>query len=130
MKALIPARFWLTSFMLANVLIDLEVLWYLYRRESPLHRWLHTYLGGIATGVLAGVMVPWLVSMAVRLLPLKMRRQPFGPQGRGAPCGLPVSSPACLAGSPAFCCIGRCSRSGHCRMAASCSWPLAPVCSV
>lgn len=42
--------------MAANVLIDVEVLYYLSRNEQPLHRYLHTYLGGSAAGLLAGLL--------------------------------------------------------------------------
>lgn len=56
-KACAPRRFWLTSFILANILIDLEVLYYLYHGQLPLHRHLHTYLGGVAMGVAAALIM-------------------------------------------------------------------------
>ena len=49
-KAWGPRRFWLTSFVVANILIDVEVLYFLWRNDPPIHRYLHTYVGGIAMG--------------------------------------------------------------------------------
>ncbi|QDV51857.1 hypothetical protein Enr17x_39160 [Gimesia fumaroli] len=59
--------------MAANVLIDLEVLYYLSRNEPPLHRYLHTYVGGLAMGVLAGLVMFGTVQMIRRLLPADSR---------------------------------------------------------
>jgi Domain of unknown function (DUF4184) len=68
-KAVAPQRFWLTSFIAANVLIDLEVLYFLRRNETPIHRYLHTYVGGVAMGLLAALGM-WLVAVAaIRCLP-------------------------------------------------------------
>jgi len=57
LKAVFPRSFWLTSFLAANVLIDIEVLVYLAVDDPPLHRHLHTYLGGVVIGFLAGLLV-------------------------------------------------------------------------
>jgi membrane-bound metal-dependent hydrolase YbcI (DUF457 family) len=57
----------------ANVLIDIEVLYYLYRHDPPIHRYLHTYLGGTAMGVLAGLLMFCVVRIAVRVLPTGWR---------------------------------------------------------
>ncbi len=59
--------------MAANVLIDLEVLYYLSRNEPPFHRYLHTYLGGIAMGVVAGLLMFVVVQMVRRVLPADSR---------------------------------------------------------
>ena len=56
-KGCLPRYFHLTSFVVANVLIDVEVLYYLWRDDRPLHRHLHTYVGGTALGLTAGVLV-------------------------------------------------------------------------
>lgn len=40
--------------MLANVLVDIEVLYYLSRGNRRVHGFLHTYIGGFAMGLLAG----------------------------------------------------------------------------
>jgi hypothetical protein len=56
-KACVPRYFWLTSFLLANVLIDVEVLFYLWRDDPPIHRHLHSYIGGTAMGTIAGVVM-------------------------------------------------------------------------
>lgn len=64
-----PRSFWLTSFMAANVLIDVEVLYYLSRNDPPLHRGLHTYLGGSAAGLIAGLLMWGTVLFIARLFP-------------------------------------------------------------
>ncbi|WP_232093436.1 DUF4184 family protein [Gimesia panareensis] len=68
-----PRSFWLTSFMAANVLIDVEVLYYMSRHELPLHRGLHTYLGGGAAGLLAGLLMWGVVLLLVRVMPVSSR---------------------------------------------------------
>ncbi|MFI4847705.1 MAG: DUF4184 family protein [Gimesia chilikensis] len=68
-KACGPRSFWLTSFMAANVLIDVEVLYYMSRNELPLHRSLHTYLGGSAAGLVAGLLMWGLILFLARLMP-------------------------------------------------------------
>ncbi len=69
-KGCAPRQFWLTSFILANVLIDLEVLYYMYRRELPLHRHLHTYIGGVAMGVVAALWMFVFARIVLAQLPV------------------------------------------------------------
>lgn len=59
--------------MAANVLIDLEVLYYLSRNEPPFHRYLHTYIGGLAMGLLAGLVMFGIVQVIRRVLPADSR---------------------------------------------------------
>lgn len=59
--------------MTANVLIDLEVLYYLSRNEPPFHRYLHTYLGGIVMGLLVGLVMFGVVQIVRRALPSDSR---------------------------------------------------------
>lgn len=59
--------------MAANVLIDVEVLYYLSRDELPLHRYLHTYIGGSLAGILAGLVMWGIVLAFVRLMPAASR---------------------------------------------------------
>lgn len=56
-KACVSRSFWLTSFVAANVLIDVEVLVYIVRDDPPIHRHLHTYAGGTGIGILAGALM-------------------------------------------------------------------------
>ncbi len=84
-KAIVPHRFWLTSFLTANVLIDLEVLYYLHQGQTPIHRYLHTYVGGFSAGILAGLGMFTAVMIALKIVPaesrwLKRRRSIPGPQ--------------------------------------------------
>ena len=68
-----PRYFWLTSFLVANVLIDVEVLFYLRRDDPPLHRHLHSYIGGIAMGIVAGVLMFGAIHIMRRVLPARWR---------------------------------------------------------
>jgi hypothetical protein len=54
LKASAPRRFWLSAFVLVQVVIDVEVLVALRHGERPLHREMHTYLGGTLAGVVCG----------------------------------------------------------------------------
>ncbi|MCG6970022.1 MAG: DUF4184 family protein [Gammaproteobacteria bacterium] len=45
LKALMPAYFSLSVFILSQVLIDLEPLYFIITNQPPLHRFFHTYLG-------------------------------------------------------------------------------------
>ncbi len=68
-KACSPRRFWLSSFVVANVLIDVEVLYFLYHRSPPLHRTLHTYAGGLGMGLVAAAATFLVATFGTRLLP-------------------------------------------------------------
>ncbi|MDB5340975.1 MAG: hypothetical protein JWN70_6594 [Planctomycetaceae bacterium] len=68
-KGCAPRQFWLTSFVLANVLIDLEVLYYMHRGEPPLHRYLHTYVGGVAMSVVAALVMFLVARFVLARLP-------------------------------------------------------------
>lgn len=59
--------------MAANVLIDVEVLYYMSQNAPPLHRGLHTYLGGSAAGLLAGLLMWGVVLLVTRLFPASSR---------------------------------------------------------
>src|SRR4051812_11157964 len=54
-KAAIPRRFSLLIFCYAQVVIDLEPLYFLLRREYPVHRFLHTYVGATLLAVVCAV---------------------------------------------------------------------------
>ena len=64
-------RFWLTSFVLANILIDAEALYWLSRAEPPIHRHLHTYVGGFAAGLVAGLLMFGISQVAGRVIPAR-----------------------------------------------------------
>lgn len=72
-KAYSSRYFWFTSFVIANVLIDLEVLYYLSRNDPPIHRYLHTYVGGVAMGLLAGLLMFGIVQTTRHVLPAHFR---------------------------------------------------------
>jgi len=64
-KGLAARWFSWIAFVAVQVVIDCETLYYLERREYPIHRTLHTFLGGTLAGLaVAGVLLAggWLVS--------------------------------------------------------------------
>lgn len=67
-KACSPDRFQLSSFIVANVLIDLEVLYFMATGQTPLHQYCHTYVAGIGLGLLAGVGTFGVMQLADRTL--------------------------------------------------------------
>lgn len=50
-KAAMPRHFSFTVFCFAQIVTDFETAYYLFRGESPLHRFLHTYLGATVVAV-------------------------------------------------------------------------------
>jgi membrane-bound metal-dependent hydrolase YbcI (DUF457 family) len=56
--ALAPRYVSFLAFCAANVLIDIEPLYYLLTRQYPLHRFFHTYVGAsvVAVGAIAGTL--------------------------------------------------------------------------
>ena len=57
LKAAAPARFSLTSYAAAQIVIDVESGYYLLTQQAPVHRILHTFLAGGAAGAVVGVAV-------------------------------------------------------------------------
>lgn len=68
-KACVLRSFWLTSFIFANVLIDVEVLFYILSNDPPLHRHLHTYIGGTTVGIFSGLVMFGAVCLLQRFRP-------------------------------------------------------------
>jgi len=67
----LPRYFWLTSFLAANVFIDVEVLFWLWRGDRAIHRHLHSYLGGVTIGIFAGVFMFLILRLLRRFPPFK-----------------------------------------------------------
>ena len=63
--AIAPRRVSFLAFCAANVLIDIEPLYYMLTRQYPLHRLFHTYAG--ATAVAAGTVALFLVARPFNL---------------------------------------------------------------
>jgi hypothetical protein len=64
LKGVWPGWFSFSAFVASQVAIDLETLYWLYRGEWPVHRYLHTLLGGAVVG--SGVALA--VSLVLRRL--------------------------------------------------------------
>lgn len=59
-KGALPRRVSILAFAISQVLIDVEVAYYLFvDRSWPLHRWAHTFLGATAIGFASGL-ATWL----------------------------------------------------------------------
>lgn len=56
-KSLAPRWFSFTAFVLTQVVIDVETLVFLIRREWPVHRAAHTFLFGSVIGLAVGIIV-------------------------------------------------------------------------
>lgn len=68
-KACFPHRYWLTPFVLANVLIDFEVLYCLRFKLYPIHRFCHTYIGGTSIGAISAILAYIGLRVVLRLVP-------------------------------------------------------------
>lgn len=68
-KGCFPSRYWITPFVLTNVLIDCEVLYCLHFSLTPIHRHCHTYLGGTLVGGLAAVLAYAGLKTVLRFFP-------------------------------------------------------------
>jgi len=66
LKALLPRRFSFVVFCYAQIITDLEVAYYIWMRESPLHRFTHTYGGAIIVGLFCGLTGPQLHRVAAK----------------------------------------------------------------
>ena len=56
-KSVVPKYFSFTLFVLVQVFIDIEALYYIFKNDFPLHRFFHTYIGAtliIVVAVLIG----------------------------------------------------------------------------
>lgn len=78
-KGCCPNRSWVLPFLLANVLVDCEVLYRLHRSLTPIHHVCHTYVGGILIGVITGIMTSYAVVAAsrFRLVSRFLKRRDF-----------------------------------------------------
>ncbi len=54
-KSVLPRHYSWTAFVVSQVVIDCETLYYLVQRAYPVHRTLHTFLGGTLAGLATGV---------------------------------------------------------------------------
>ncbi len=66
-KAVAPHRFGLLAFCAANVLIDIEPLYYALTRQYPLHRFWHTFVGAAIIGLLTTLLFFWLAWIRQKL---------------------------------------------------------------
>ncbi|GAP11920.1 predicted membrane-bound metal-dependent hydrolase [Bellilinea caldifistulae] len=62
-KAALPRRFGLLAFCAANIIIDVEPLYYALTGQYPLHRFLHTLPGALVASLLTVVLF-WLMRSA------------------------------------------------------------------
>jgi hypothetical protein len=65
-KAVAPRYVSFTAFVASQVVIDLETLYHLVRHEWPVHRVMHTVLGGTAGGLESGLAVAAMGPLLLR----------------------------------------------------------------
>lgn len=68
-KAAAPQRFGLLAFCAANVIIDVEPLYYALTRQDPLHRFFHTLPGALIAALLT-VFLFWILKKILQWLHL------------------------------------------------------------
>ena len=54
-KSVIPKSFSFRVFIFANIIIDLEPLYFILTNQFPVHRFFHTYLGAILVGIISAL---------------------------------------------------------------------------
>ncbi|MBL8813314.1 MAG: DUF4184 family protein [Planctomycetaceae bacterium] len=65
-KGLCPNRAWVIPFIIANVLVDCEVLYRLRFSLKPIHHLCHTYIGGAVIGSLAAFIWYFVITRTSR----------------------------------------------------------------
>lgn len=77
LKSAMPERFSLSAFMLANIAMDVEPLYRMWRVEIPLHGASHTLAGALAIGAAAALFGKLAVTAGAELLrtPMTMNWQ-------------------------------------------------------
>lgn len=71
-KAVAPRYFSFTAFAASQVVIDFETLYHLVRHEWPVHRVMHTVLGGTAGGLESGLAVAATAPLVLRLASVRV----------------------------------------------------------
>ncbi len=74
--AIAPKQVSFLSFCVANVLIDIEPLYYLLHGEFPLHRFFHTYMGATLI-VAATCSLFWLIPTIAQRFRLSLHPAPY-----------------------------------------------------
>jgi membrane-bound metal-dependent hydrolase YbcI (DUF457 family) len=92
--AIAPKRVSFLAFCAANVLIDVEPLYFMLTRQYPLHRVFHTYVG--ATAVAVATVALFLVARLVVLLPNVFGWRSLTPSQLGAGAAIGVYSHVAL----------------------------------
>lgn len=69
-KAVAPKHVSFVSFVAANVLIDIEPMYYMSTKQYPLHRFFHTYVGAGVISVAAIILVVLSAAVSKRFFPV------------------------------------------------------------
>jgi len=69
LKAVAAPVFSWSAFAAAQVLIDCETVYYLLRREYPVHRFLHSFVGAAVAGLVTAVCLLVVVRALARAFP-------------------------------------------------------------
>ena len=77
LKALGPKYFSFSTFALTNILIDCEVLYYLFTTGIPSHKLFHTFFGVTLIGIFVGLFCKPICEFGLRLWNKTLRMQKF-----------------------------------------------------
>jgi len=69
LNAMAPKHISFVSFIAANVLIDIEPLYYMSTKQYPLHRLFHTYVGASLVSIVAVLLVIFCASVSKKFFP-------------------------------------------------------------
>jgi len=69
LKAVAPERISFLSFVIANVLIDIEPIYYITAKQYPWHRFFHTYVGASLVSIAAVILVVVCSAISKKFFP-------------------------------------------------------------
>ena len=69
LKAVAPKHISFLSFATANVLIDMEPIYYISTKQYPWHRFLHTYVGASVISIATALLIISCAAASKRLFP-------------------------------------------------------------
>ena len=77
-KSVAPQYFSFSTFALTNVIIDSEVLYYLFTTGIPSHKFFHTFLGVTLIGIFVGMFCKPICEFVLRIWNKTLRMEKFG----------------------------------------------------
>ena len=69
LKSLAPGKFSLSAFVVTQVVIDCEPLYFMIRSEYPVHRTMHTFLGATIVGAVCATLILGASKLFSKMMP-------------------------------------------------------------